>query len=431
MPGAELRDERGTQYASQQVLAGEDVQRQVAVVVVVGVEVAALLITVQRHMRGICVEHQFLGRRGVAGDELLHQHPMQRAAWFAGRQVPAFALVRTLTRPIGQHANLSIAGPACSSSDARSGPGAVVQMEMSPMDELERLEALLRSRPAFLSNEQRRAAYDALGDIFPLAGDVRVEPVSAHGVPAEWTSTPVASAREVMLYLHGGGYARGSLQSHRHLASEIGRAATMRTLALDYRRAPEFPFPHALEDAVSGYRFLLESGFAPHQMAVAGDSAGAGLAVALLVRLKELGLQQPACALLLSPWVDMTATADSYGRNAKRDPVLNREVMQFLADQYLGDRPRETPLASPVFADLSGIAPLTIFVGATEALLDDAVALARAAGLADVSVRLEIWPNMFHIWPNYHQVLAQGRQGVDRAGRLLREAVDAAADGTG
>ena len=203
----------------------------------------------------------------------------------------------------------------------------------------------------------------------------------------------------------------------------------MRTLALDYRRAPESPFPAALEDSVDGYRFLLDSGFDPRRIAVAGDSAGAGLAVALLVRLKELGLQQPACALLLSPWADMTASADSYHRNAKRDPVLNREMMQFLAKQYLGRQPGETPLASPVFADLGGIAPLTIFVGATEALLDDAIALTRAAGLADVSVRLEIWPKMFHIWPNYHRVLAQGRQAVARAGRLLREAVEAASSG--
>lgn len=299
------------------------------------------------------------------------------------------------------------------------------------MNELERLEAMLRARPAFLSHEQRRAAYDALGDLFPLAADVRVEPVEAHGVPAEWTSTPVASTNEVMFYLHGGGYAWGSLQSHRHLASELGRAAGMKALALDYRRAPEFPFPQALEDAVSGYRFLLDCGFDSRRITVAGDSAGAGLAVALLVRLKELGVQQPAGALLLSPWADMTATADSYSRNAKRDPVLNREIMQFLAEQYLGRRPRETPLASPVFADLSAIAPLTIFVGATEALLDDALALTRAAGLADVSVRLEIGPRMFHVWPNYHQLLAQGRQAVARAGRLLREAVETALSGAG
>jgi epsilon-lactone hydrolase len=302
---------------------------------------------------------------------------------------------------------------------------------MFPMTELEQLEAMFRARPASLSIEQRRAASDSLGDLFPLATDVLVEQADACGVPAEWASTPDVSSSEVILYLHGGGYVWGSLKSHRHLVSELGRAAMMRTLALDYRRAPEFPFPHALEDAVSGYRFLVGSGFKPRQIAVAGDSAGAGLAVALLVRLKELGMQQPACALLFSPWVDMTVTADSYSRNAKRDPVLNCEIMQFLAEQYLGRLPRETPLASPVFAELGGIAPLTIFVGATEALLDDAVALTRAAGLADVSVRLEIWPKMFHIWPNYHQVLAQGRQGVARAGRLLREAVEAALGDTG
>ena len=292
------------------------------------------------------------------------------------------------------------------------------------MSELERLEAMLRARPASFSVEQRRAASEALGDLFPTAADVRVEPVEAQGVRAEWTSTPGASGSEVILYLHGGGYVWGSIKSHRHLVSELGRAAAMRTLALDYRRAPEFPFPHALEDAVSGYRFLLDTGFDPRRIVIAGDSAGAGLAVALLVRMKDLGLQQPAGALLFSPWADMTASAESYIRNAKRDPVLNRELMQFLAEQYLGEQPRETPLASPVFADLGGIAPLTVFVGATEALLDDAIALARVAGLADVSVRLEIWPKMVHIWPNYHQVLAQGRQGIARAGRLMREAVE-------
>lgn len=299
------------------------------------------------------------------------------------------------------------------------------------MSDLERLEAMLRTRPASLSIEERRAASEALGDLFPTAADVRVEQVAAHGVPAEWTSTPAATTDAVILYLHGGGYAWGSLKSHRHLVSEVGRAAAMRTLALDYRRAPECPFPQGLEDAITGYRFLLDSGFDPCRIAIAGDSAGAGLAVALLVRLKELEMPQPACALLLSPWVDMTATADSYSRNAHRDPVLNREIMHFLAEQYLGKRPRQTPLASPVFADLNGIAALTIFVGATEALLDDALALARAAGLADVSVRLEIWPKMFHIWPSYHQVLAQGRQGVERAGMLLREAVAAASNGAG
>jgi len=291
---------------------------------------------------------------------------------------------------------------------------------MDAMSELDQLEAMLRARPAHLTIEQRREACDALAERYPTPADVDVTPVVANGVPAEWTYTPAAREDGTILYLHGGGFVWGSLASHRHFVSELGRAAEMKTLALDYRRAPEFPFPHALEDAINGYRYLLDRS---EKIAVAGDSAGAGLAVAMLVRLRELGLPQPASALLFSPWTDMTVSAGSYVRNAKRDPVLNRELMQFLAEQYLGDRPRNTPLASPVFTDLHGIAPLSIFVGATEALLDDSIALARAATLADIRVRLDIWPKMFHFWPNYYQELAEGRQALEMAGAILREAV--------
>jgi len=288
------------------------------------------------------------------------------------------------------------------------------------MSELDQLEAMLRARPAHLTIEQRREACDALAERYPTPADVDVTPVVANGVPAEWTYTPAAREDGTILYLHGGGFVWGSLASHRHFVSELGRAAEMKALALDYRRAPEFPFPHALEDAINGYKYLLDRS---QKIAVAGDSAGAGLAVAMLVRLRELGLPQPASALLFSPWADMTVSAGSYARNAERDPVLNRELMQFLAEQYLGDRPRNTPLASPVFTDLHGIAPLSIFVGATEALLDDSIALARAATLADIRVRLDIWPKMFHFWPNYYQELAEGRQALEMAGAILREAV--------
>ena len=295
------------------------------------------------------------------------------------------------------------------------------------MNELERLEAMFRARPASLTIEERRAACDALALRYPTAADVTVTPALAHGLPAEWTSTPLSRDDRVILYLHGGGFVWGSLASHRHFVSELGRAAGMRTFALDYRRAPEFPFPHTLEDAVNAYCFLLGSGYPARQVAIAGDSAGAGLAVATLVRLKELGMAQPSGAVLFSPWTDMSISAGSYERNAERDPVLDRELMLFLAAQYLGDRPRDTPLASPALADLHGIAPLNIFVGATEALLDDSIALARAASLADVQVRLEIWPKMFHFWPNHYQVLAEGRQALALAGKMLRE-VDGSVD---
>ncbi|KQV54024.1 MULTISPECIES: alpha/beta hydrolase fold domain-containing protein [unclassified Duganella] len=288
------------------------------------------------------------------------------------------------------------------------------------MSELDQLEAMFRARPANLSIEQRRVACDELAERYPTAPDVQVTPVIANGVPAEWTSTPAARDDGVILYLHGGGFVSGSLASHRHFVSELGRAAEMKTLALEYRLAPEFPFPHALEDAINGYKYLLDCS---RQVTVAGDSAGAGLAAAMLVRLRELGLPQPKGVVLFSPWADMSISADSYTRNAERDPVLNRELMQFLAAQYLAGQPRNTPLASPAFADLRGIAPLTIFVGATETLLDDAIALARSATLADVQVRLEIWPKMFHFWPNYYPQLAEGKNALDMAGTILRQAV--------
>lgn len=288
------------------------------------------------------------------------------------------------------------------------------------MSELDRLEAMFRARPADLTVEQRRAACDDMAERYPTAADVEVTPVNANGVSAEWTFTPAAREDGVILYLHGGGFVWGSLASHRHFVSELGRAAEMKTLALDYRHAPEFPFPHALEDAVDGYKYLLDRS---PKIAVAGDSAGAGLAVAMLVRLHELDLPQPTSAVLFSPWADMTISAGSYARNAERDPVLNRELMLFLASQYLGGLPGNTPLASPALADLRGIAPLNIFVGASEALLDDSIALARAATLAEIRVRLEIWPKMFHFWPNYYQELAEGRQAVNMAGAIMREAL--------
>ena len=298
---------------------------------------------------------------------------------------------------------------------------------MKPLSEIETLEQMLRSRPQNLSTDVRRQAYDGMASIYPLAADVSVEQLVLGGVPAEKTTTSAARAPTTILYLHGGGYVYGSIESHRHLASELGRAAGAAAIALHYRRAPEAPYPAALEDAVAAWRALLDQGLQPQHLALAGDSAGAGLAVALMVRLRELGLPQPVCALLLSPWVDMLAEGKTYEINAERDPVVNRQIIEFCALQYLGEPLEDRPLASPVRADLRGIAPLTIFVGATETLLDDSVQLARAAGLADVPVRLEIWPRMFHIWPTHHLVLAQARQAMEVAGSVIRNAFDTVA----
>jgi acetyl esterase/lipase len=186
-----------------------------------------------------------------------------------------------------------------------------------------RAKLALRTRASEIA--QRRKDFDARSQEYPTAADITIEPVTANGVPAEWGATPDAARDSAILYLHGGGYVIGSLVSHRHMVSEMGRAAGTRTLALDYRLAPEHPFPAPVEDTVAGYRFLLSQGLAPDRIALAGDSAGGGLVVAALVAIRQAGLQQPACGWCISPWVDMEAIGDSMIDKAATDPGVQKE----------------------------------------------------------------------------------------------------------
>ena len=246
----------------------------------------------------------------------------------------------------------------------------------------------------------------------PLDSDINIErELVAIGVPAEWTWTAAADHARVVLYLHGGGYVFGSISSHRHLVAEIGRASGSRTLAIDYRLAPENPFPAAVDDALASYRFLLEKGFDPRRIALVGDSAGGGLVVSTLVAIKEAGLPQPVCGWVISPWVDMEASGETFVSRSDTDPMVKREIIVNFAQTYLNGADPRSPFASPIHADLRGIAPLLIHVGASEVLLDDSLKLARTAGAADVSVRLEIWPEMVHIWHVFHRILGDGRKG--------------------
>jgi monoterpene epsilon-lactone hydrolase len=267
---------------------------------------------------------------------------------------------------------------------------------------------------------QRRRDIDARGTAYKLAPDVIVEPVSANGVKAEWTSTPDADRTEAILYLHGGGYVIGSLDSHRHVAAEAGRAARARTLALDYRLAPEHPFPAAVEDAVAGYRFLLADGVQPGGITIAGDSAGGGLVVAAMLAIRDAGLPQPACGWAISPWVDMEALGDSMTGKAATDPTVQRAGILDMAKLYLHGADPRSPLAAPIYGDLRGLAPLLIQVGAAETLLDDAIRLAQVAGAADVAVDLQIWPEMIHVWHLYYPELAAGRRAIAAGGEFAR-----------
>lgn len=289
--------------------------------------------------------------------------------------------------------------------------------------EIRAIREIIASRPRVSDVAQRRRDIDARGVAFGLASDVKVEKVSAGGVPAEWTSTPGVDATAAVLYAHGGGYAIGSLDSHRHLVAEIGRACGARALALDYRLAPEHPFPAPVQDALAAYRFLLESGIKPGRIAIAGDSAGGGLVVAAMLAIRGAGLPQPGCGWCISPWVDMQSAGASMLDNAARDPSVQKAgILDFAAIYLAGADPR-SPLASPIYGELRGLPPLIIQVGAVETLLDDSLMLARAASLADVYVDLQVWPEMIHVWHQWFTQLDAGRRAIAAGGAFVREYV--------
>ncbi len=286
--------------------------------------------------------------------------------------------------------------------------------------EIGALRAKLASRPRSDDYRQRRRDIDARGLQYGLMPDVGVEPATANGVRAEWTSTPNDARDGALLYLHGGGYVIGSLDSHRHLAAEAGRAAGIAALALDYRLAPEHPFPAAVDDALAGYRFLLARGIRPERIALAGDSAGGGLVVAAMLAIRDAGLAQPACGWCISPWVDMEAIGETMSSRAAVDPTVQKAGLLDMAQLYLNGADPRSPLAAPLYADLSGLAPLLIQVGAAETLLDDALRLAKAAGAADVRVDLQVWPEMIHVWHLFHPELAAGRRAIEAGGAFVR-----------
>ncbi len=281
--------------------------------------------------------------------------------------------------------------------------------------------AALRARPprTDLSWAERRRQMEEWQAGLALPDDVRVEPVDAHGVPAEWIDTPGASAQRVILYLHGGGYCMGSIATHRHLMQRIGRAAGARVLGVDYRLGPEHPFPAAVEDAVAAYRFLLASGVDPRAVAIAGDSAGGGLTIAALLALRDRGEPMPGAAVGLSPWTDLAGTGDSIRTKAALDPMVTADALALMARSYLDGADPRNPLASPLFADLSVLPPLLLQVGSAEILLDDATRRAERGRAAGVTVELEAWDEMIHVFQAF-PMLAESGKAIDRIGGFLR-----------
>ena len=280
--------------------------------------------------------------------------------------------------------------------------------------------ALLAAKPRPVGWAERRARIEEVGSVWPVAEDVALTSADAGGVPAEWSSVPGSDPSRVLLFFHGGGYCSGSIVSHRRMVTEAGRAAKVRTLAVAYRLAPEHPFPAALDDALAAWRFLRDQGIAAAHIAVAGDSAGGGLTIALINQLRDLGEDLPGCAWLCSPWTDLTMSGSTLATKDAADPLIHKGYLEELASAYIpAGMDRRDPRVSPLFSDLNGFPPTLIQVGSAETLLADATRFAAAAGAADVAVTLEIWPHMTHAWQMWNAHLDAGRRALASAGGFV------------
>jgi acetyl esterase/lipase len=268
-----------------------------------------------------------------------------------------------------------------------------------------------------------RQVYDGSTPIADLPAGVSIVPVEIGGVPAERVVVAGSLPGRTVLYLHGGGYVLGSPLLYRHLATEIADAAGATLIVLDYRLAPEHPFPAAVEDGLAAYRALIEAGQEPAQLVVAGDSAGGGLTLAILLGARDTGLPLPAAAVLISPWLDLAHTGDSIDGLAGLDPSMDKAMLLEMARYYLGERDPKTPLASPLYADLTGLPPLLTQVGAIEMLLDDARRLDRKAREQGVDSVLDVWDEMVHSWHFYFPHLQEGREAIRKLGDFIRAKV--------
>lgn len=295
---------------------------------------------------------------------------------------------------------------------------------MATSPELEAVVTLVRQREADESQgatEGRRRSFERMIDGFAIDVPARYSRMNAGGVTAEWVTAESASDSRIVLYLHGGGYIIGSPRTHRPLMAELSQASKGRVLGLDYRLAPEHPFPAPVEDSVAAYRWLLNEGYDPARIAVAGDSAGGGLTVAMMVQARYLGLPMPGAAVCISPWVDMEGLGESMETRAAADPMVGKENLLVSAKTYLGGSNPRAPLAAPLYADLRGLPPMLIQVGDAEVLLDDSTRLAGIAREAGVEVEMDVWDDMIHVWHLFAPILPEGKQAISQAGEFIKK----------
>lgn len=284
-------------------------------------------------------------------------------------------------------------------------------------DELARM---LAHKPPERPLAQRRRDWELEARAQVLPRGSRFTPAMAGEVPAEWMQMPHAWPDRVLLFLHGGGYHNGSPRTHRRLVADLARVTHMRVLTPEYRLAPEHPYPAAVMDALVAYRWLIGQGIAADRIVVGGDSAGGGLALSLLLALREAGAALPLGAVLLAPWTDLTCSGGSYTRLRKFDPVITRDALRQAGREYAGERDPADPMLSPLFADLSGLPPLLVHVGGDEVMLDDSRVFAQRAREAGVTVSLRIFEGMWHVFHAAGTGIPEARQAVDEIGSFVK-----------
>lgn len=265
-----------------------------------------------------------------------------------------------------------------------------------------------------------RASFKQIGSMTKIPKDAKCDPLDAAGVPAEWISVPESINDRVILYFHGGGYVAGSINSHREYCVRLARASKTRVLLIDYRRAPEHCFPAALEDATKVYDWLISAkGIKPKNIIIAGESAGGGLTIATLIKLRDDQMELPTAGVCLSPYLDLAVTGESVIFKAEVDPLVTQADLEFCAKLYLGEEDRRNPLASPLYADLKKLPPLYIQVGTAEILLDDSIRFADLARAAGVDVSLDIWDDMIHMFQMFAAMAPEGQDAIDKIGEFI------------
>jgi epsilon-lactone hydrolase len=283
---------------------------------------------------------------------------------------------------------------------------------------IRKIQAVYRNWNRQTTVAQMRSDWDAAFSGCTVPVSCRL--VSAGGVDGEWIVPADAPRDKAILYFHGGGFRLGSIASHRDLIARIAEASRCRVLAINYRLAPEYRFPAALEDALTAYAWMLEQGLAPRDIALVGDSAGGNLVLTTMLSLRDRGQPLPAAGVLMSPWTDLAATGESYQDRATADPIHQRSMILALAKGYIGeDGDVSNPLASPLHADLKGLPPLLIHAGDRETVRDDATMLAEKAEAAGVDVELKVWDGMIHVFQMFPEI-SQAREAIAAVAAFLR-----------